>query len=237
MVKPYYDDGKGIVIYHGDCRELLPQLPKVDLVVTSPPYNVGLKYLSHNDRMSKQEFRRFTSAWIKAIFDRCSEGARFYSVVSEKMLWWFRNPCQTSGFRYVQVMPWCKPNISSGGSRISGDWNNLTEWVLLFRKGKRTSMIVGSGTTFGWFMFASPQSNFNGENCKQHVAQFPIELPRHLISRSPGETVCDPFCGSGQTLRAAKDLGRRAIGIEIEERYCEIAARRLSQEVFNFSAT
>ena len=64
-----------------------------------------------------------------------------------------------------------------------------------------------------------------------HPAPFPLALAKRAVETTPAEVVLDPFCGSGTTLRAAKDLGRRAIGIEIEERYCEIAARRLQQSV------
>jgi site-specific DNA-methyltransferase (adenine-specific) len=68
-----------------------------------------------------------------------------------------------------------------------------------------------------------------------HVCEKPVDLICYLLRKLGGESVCDPFMGTGTTLRAAKDLGRRAIGIEIEEKYCEIAAKRLSQEVFDFS--
>ena len=73
-----------------------------------------------------------------------------------------------------------------------------------------------------------------GPGCREylgHPTQKPADLMRHLLGKMKGNAVCDPFCGVGATLLAAKDLGRRAIGIELEERYCEIAAQRLSQEV------
>jgi DNA modification methylase len=92
-----------------------------------------------------------------------------------------------------------------------------------------------SVNTHNWMVIPSPQSNWSQEP-KQHVAQFPLDLPAKLLGRTPGILVLDPFMGSGTTLRAAKDLGRRAIGIEIDERYCEIAAKRLSQEILGFRA-
>jgi DNA modification methylase len=78
-----------------------------------------------------------------------------------------------------------------------------------------------------------------GPGCREylgHPTQKPADLMRHLLRKVKGGSVCDPFCGVGATLLAAKDLGRRAVGIELEERYCEIAARRLSQEVLDLGA-
>jgi DNA modification methylase len=80
----------------------------------------------------------------------------------------------------------------------------------------------------------SSHENMNG--AQEHQTVKPIKLMSELVSlfTNPGETIIDPFMGTGTTLRAAKDLGRKAIGIEIEERYCEIAAKRMAQEVFSF---
>lgn len=228
-MKPYYQDDYA-TIYHGDCREILPTLPKVDLIFTSPPYNVGLKYISYNDDMPDDKFEEFCKEISLLLFEMANESARYYSVVSDKMLWHYKESAEVSGWKYCQKLTWCKPNLA-GGARIGGDWNYMSEDILLFRKGKRTAMINGCGTTHNYFVISSPQSNFNGEKAKIHVAQFPIELPKKIISRTPGETTLDPFMGSGTTLRAAKDLQRKAIGVEIEEKYCEIAAKRLSQEV------
>jgi site-specific DNA-methyltransferase (adenine-specific) len=236
-MKPYYEHA-GITIYHGDCREVLPSLEvgSCELSITSPPYNVGLQYESYDDNLSEDEFQRFCKEWLNLLFYSLSTQSRFYAVVSDRMLWWFRNSAEQSGFTWAQLLVWCKPNLASG--RIGGDWNSMSEWILLFRKGKRSPMLNGidsaSVNTHNWMVIPSPQSNWNGQEQKQHIAQWPVELPMKLIGRTPGDTVLDPFCGSGSTLVAAKDLGRRAIGVEIEEKYCEIAAKRLGQEVLNF---
>ncbi len=214
----------------------MPQLPKVDLVVTSPPYNVGLKYVEHNDSMPPSAFKRFTAEWLRVCYDACAENARLYAVVSCDMLWWFRQPAQKAGWKFVQVIPWCKSNMGGGGARISSDWNRLTEWVLLFRKGKRTPMLNGEGTTFDYLLITSPQRSFTGELHKEHIAQFPVELPRRLISRTPGDFVLDPFCGSGSTLVAAKQLNRRCVGIDTDISSLDIAVRRLRQETLQLGS-
>jgi len=229
---PYYSHD-GITIYHGDCREIAPQLSQVDVVITSPPYNVGLCYLGYDDRMPQEQFQQFNREWLIAIYQALNPSARVYIVVSDKMLFWMKPLAEDVGLSFVQLLAWCKPNLA-GGVSISLDWNCLTEWILLFRFGKRTPMMSGEGTTHNWFVIPSPQRNWNGEDSKQHIAQFPLKLPRRLLARTPGEIILDPFSGSGSTLRAAKDLRRKAIGIEIEEKYAEIAAKRLEQEVFDF---
>ncbi len=237
-MKPYYSHA-GITIYHGDCREVLPTLEVggAEICVTSPPYNVGLKYDSYDDNLPEMEFRAFCEEWVNLLFYALSVNARFYAIVSDKMLWWMRPSAEAKGFTWAQLLVWCKPNLASG--RIGGDWSSMAEWILLFRKGKRGPMLNGIDSagvnTHNWMVIPSPQSNWNGVDQKQHIAQFPLELPTRLIGRTPGDTVLDPFCGSGSTLLAAKNQGRRAIGIEIEERYCEIAAKRLSQEVLEFT--
>jgi site-specific DNA-methyltransferase (adenine-specific) len=201
----------------------------VDLVLTSPPYNVGLDYQLFKDEMSEDGFRNLNADWVGQAARIAREGSRLYAVLGDKMLWWFRGLAEAEGWIYAQMLAWCKPNIVGGGSRISGDWNYLAEWILLFRKGKRTPMLdeVLGVNTHSFFVIATPQSNWN-EEVKQHPAQWPEELPRRIIARSPGETVFDPFIGSGTTAVAAKKLGRHFLGFEINPEYCRISEERLA---------
>ena len=124
---------------------------------------------------------------------------------------------------YTAVHVWSKCNVLVGG---------VEPYESIYQ--------IGGGGFCGVFRHAvincEMNAVMNGDEYLPHPTQKPIRLLRKLVARTAG-VVLDPFMGSGTTLRAAKDLGRRAIGIEISERYCEIAAKRLSQEVLPLEAT
>jgi site-specific DNA-methyltransferase (adenine-specific) len=191
-MKPYYEDTKaGIVIYNGDCREVLPELPSVDLVLTDPPYPGYEKGWEVPD--------------VGAILNGIS-AATF-------IVFW---PVMTDPPILVDAEDvWHKPN-----------GNSAHHYERILRRGD-----TGAGCKVYRVAAILPDYKQYAAECVAHPTQKPIKLLRALLLKHPGETVLDPFMGSGTTLRAAKDLGRRCIGIEIEERYCEIAAKRLSQEV------
>ena len=203
-------------------------------MITSPPYNVGLNYgVAYQDKKSVDEFKEINESWLKILYPVCKESSRFYVAVAESMIWWFKPMSESLGWTYGQMLVWCKTNISSP-RKISGDWNYMTDWFLLFRKGKRGPMLnSGDSRTFNWFALATPQSNHKEKRI--HPAQWPTKLMRLIISRTPGEIILDPFMGSGSALLSAKQLGRQAIGIELEERYCELAVKRLAQSVMDLS--
>lgn len=217
-------------IITGDAVEVMGQMPaeSVGMILTSPPYNVGLRYEGYIDRTSPEEHREFSARWMAAAYRVAMDSARMYVVVSDDMLFWMPGVGAESGWQYVQVLTWCKPNIARTG-RISNDWNQLTEHILLFRKGARTPMVndVHGVNTFNWFVEATPQSNYS--EGRIHPAQMPLSLCRKLIARTPGAPVLDPFAGSGSVLAAAKKLRRAWIGIELVESVAERARERLRQ--------
>jgi len=208
LPKPYYDDGKGIVIYHGDCREILPLLPKVDLVLTDPPYGINLKYESYDDTL--ENWFALMRWLIPAIKNKAT-----MSIL----------PCcqiKQLGFFYREFEPdwiisWYKGSPGHAAFVGFNDWEPL----LVYGKIKCVSMHDH---------FQTPTRD---DSIVNHPCPKPPEFSKWLISRATDEShlILDPFMGSGTTLRAAKDLGRKAIGIEIEEKYCEISVRRLEQEV------
>jgi len=242
-VTPYYDHA-GITIYHGDCRDILPTLDPVDLVLTSPPYNT--LPLSHNPSGLHGERRSGVNKWIAKAVDGYSD----YMPESEYQEWLVNilNKC----FDKCRGLVWVNHKIRYRNG-VAIHPVRMLPWVIYSeviwdRQGsmalncKRfapsTEHLLGFGTPHVWHdegnkLMSVWRMGFDRE-ANDHPCSFPIELALRPIASSSNahDTILDPFMGSGTTLRAAKDLGRKAIGIEIEEKYCEIAARRLGQEVF-----
>lgn len=211
--------------YHGDCREV-DAWTAASVLVTDPPYGIGWKKGLNRAAGSRAH------AGIVGDADT--------SVRDEALAMWCHRPAVVFGSFYAphplgvrQVLVWQKPNDAGiVGSTIGwrrdvepifllgNDWPRLTpKWSSVVRSG--APMIGGASGTAGR---------------AGHPHAKPIDLLTTLIERSPQGTVADPFAGSGSTLVAAKMVGRAAIGVEIDERYCEIAATRLSQNVLDFGA-
>lgn len=214
---PYYDHD-GITIYHGDCRELLPLIGPVDLVLTDPPYGIALN--TDNSRFSggtkgniAKRGNGIGSADGRPIRgDAGPFDPSFLAGVGRwQVVWGWNN--------FPDKLPagaclvWLKRYDEAFGSFLS---DAETAW-----------MSKGHGV-----YCRRDLSNNAIANERVHPTQKPVSLMRWCIDFFPqAQTILDPYMGSGTTLRAAKDLGRKAIGIEIEERYCEVAAKRLAQAV------
>lgn len=208
-MRPYYQD-EYCTIYHGDCTKVLPQLAAVDLVLTDPPYGIGQKWAAH-PMIGKNGSSRLWGngeTWDNAVVD-CAIIQRAISAGAAAIVW---------GGHYYTLPPsrcwlvWDKMQTFTGADAELA-WTNLSLPVRVFRMSRIEAYCS------------------KAESRKQHPTEKPIQLMRWCLSLHEGDTVLDPFMGSGTTLRAAKDLQRKVIGIEIEERYCEIAAERLQQEV------
>jgi site-specific DNA-methyltransferase (adenine-specific) len=220
-MKPYYEHA-GITIYHGDCREVLPEFTvgQVAHVLTDPPYNSGMNYgPGTNDQ---QDWGTYCDWLIGIIIDLETVSAGLVMVFSSVngMLH------ISSRMRPRHVCVWSKPMSFSprqGGSAFLPHWEPCLIYGKPWGEGGRCPDWHISDV---WH--ANP-SERNGHPCPK-----PLALLKRLLKDVPGEPILDCFMGSGTTLVAAKNLGRKAIGIEIEEKYCEIAAKRLSQEVLDF---
>lgn len=206
LPRPYYDEA-GITIYHADCREIFPELPKVDLVLTDPPYGIGMdgsrsSTSSHGGR-KEYEFLGWDSSIPSGdVFEM------IFAVSSHQIIW--------GGNYFTRYLPpsmgwlvWDKgQDICSSDCELAYS----SRRAALRRKLLNRVALLKDGT--------------------DHPTQKPLDLISWCLSFFPdAHTILDPFMGSGTTLRAAKDLGRKAIGIEIEEKYCEIAVKRLAQGV------
>lgn len=212
---PYFQD-ESCTIYHGDCRELLP-LIHAEVVVTDPPYGIGWSRGVNASRNSKSHAGIANDEDTSARDDALRLTAGLPAVVFGS--WYARFPDELK-----QVLVWAKPADAGVVGSVTG-----------FRRDAEPVFLVGPWPIQSVKWSSVLPSFVNGISAVAaetgHPHTKPIGLMRYIIERLPGGVIVDPFMGSGTTLRAAKDLGRKAIGIEIEERYCEIAARRLSQSV------
>lgn len=229
-MQPYYDRD-GITIYCGDCRDILPELipASVDLVLTDPPY--GVRYVtarrSRNDPLvapiEGDESLESLASTVNYLAHLMANDRHAYFFASASMV----GETQEIVSRYLNVknvLVWDKGDAGTVGDLEAGYGVNW-EAIIYAAKGRRPFNGPRPRALF--------RHDWTGTRDPVHPTVKPVSVLQRFIDRSsnPGELVLDPFMGSGTTLRAAKDLGRRAIGIEIEERYCEIAVQRLSQQV------
>ncbi len=197
-MQPYYEQD-GITIYHGDCREILPGLSSVDLVLTDPPY--GLHYQGEGWDAERPDWL----PWVQGLAPVVA------FTTAPLTMWDYPRP--------DWVLCWARP--ASNSRSLLGGFNHWSP-VLVYGKPK-----------FPVDLISLHAIQHSAPIWIKHPSPKPEALMRWLVRYgcSKGGTVLDPFMGSGATLRAAVDMGRQAIGIEIEERYCEIAANRLRQMV------
>jgi len=223
LPKPYYERG-GITIYHGDCRDILPHLGPVDLVLTDPPWGT-------DTACDARRFTRSSSDWWQNK-DTSRSGPHKQIQGDDKEFdprpWIIGKAILWGANHYTRYLP------HSGGWLI---WDKRQGVEDLAEKGwplgeaeLAWTNVLGATRVFRNLWSGLLRREERGEF--YHPTQKPLALMRWCIELVPSaQVILDPFMGSGTTLRAAKDLGRRAIGIEIEERYCEIAVKRLAQEV------
>lgn len=217
-MKPYYDDGQ-CTIFHGDCREILPSLC-ADALVTDPPYGIAFVAGTRNGE----------DGWNSRWAGKEIAGDKDLALRDWVLDWWGAGAALVFGSwkreppkRVRETLVWDKV-VSTGMGALDIPWRPSWEEIYVLGHG-----FTGS-REHGVLRFSLPTL---APERKWHPTPKPLALMRYLIGKCPPGVVLDPFMGSGTTLRAAKDLGRKAIGIEIEERYCEIAAERLGQEVLD----
>lgn len=215
-MKPFYHD-EWVTIHHMDYREGLSEITAVDLVLTDPPYNVGIDYGDYKDSLKFPEYREEIGKFINKA--RALSGNRIVLVLGSKVLkcWW-------------DFLPEAKLIIVRMGAVSNNKMKNLS---LQFHPVLTT---VPSNTYLPdlWEDIRWPgEGYFFNEPRFGHPAMTPEKLARRLVAifSEPGQTILDPFLGVGTMAIASKVLNRYCIGFEIERKYCEIAANRCRQMV------
>lgn len=221
---PYYSDDL-VTLYLGDCREVLPELPAADILATDPPYASAAATATTG--WAKQ---KWGVSWgdmsLVALLAEATLGAA--NLHAEHEVYWFADhlsyavmmPVFFRRYPLVQSIVWDRDMLGLGAY-----YRKQTEFILYCRT--RNAPEFGSKTARDLIRLKPDYS------VREHPAQKPVRLMEELLANSAPGTVLDPYAGAGTTLVAARNLGRPAIGVEIEERYCEIIARRLSQMVLS----
>ena len=243
MIEPYYQHA-GTTIYHGDCRDILPHLEPVDLVLTDPPYSSGGmtrsdrnlktsdKYVMtgtdlirpefSGDNRDQRSFLLWCELWMRDCLKLAKKGAVLASFIDWRQLPTLTDAVQVAGWVYRGITVWDKTEAA----RPQKGWFRAQAEFLVLASAGPLEVDRDGISSPGVFRYGITQSE------KEHITGKPVKLCFDIIRTTPKfQTILDPFMGSGTTLVAAKQLCREAIGIEIEEAYCAIAVRRLQQEI------
>lgn len=246
---PYYHTPDGaITLYCGDCREILPEIEpgSVDLVLTDPPYSSGgamrsdrnqstrTKYqfsgidnvcpTFSGDNRDQRSFERWCYYWMADCLAVTTAGGALLSFIDWRNLPVLVDAIQIAGWVYRAIVPWDKGE----GARPQMGWFRAQCEYIVAGSAGALSRDHTSEDSPGICAPGLYRANTVTGPARVHATEKPVSLIQKIIeTRHDWQTILDPFAGSGTTLLAARNLGRRAIGIEISEEYCEIAAGRL----------
>jgi site-specific DNA-methyltransferase (adenine-specific) len=247
----FFDNGKTRIINEDIFSTKKIAAGSIDLIITSPPYNVDIQYNSHNDQVTYKEYMVFSQRWMKRCFSWLKDDGRFcLNIPLDKNKGGQQSVgadlttiAKKTGFSYHSTIIWNEGNISR--RTAWGSWKSASapyviapvELIVVLYK-KSWKKISGSGESDisreEFMDWTNGLWTFNGERKKKtgHPAPFPVELPLRCMKLFSfvGDTVLDPFMGSGSTLVAAARSSRKGIGIEIDPGYCEIAVNRVEKE-------
>ena len=245
----YADDGAAIINDDTLSTNLI-KCNSIDLIVTSPPYNLDIKYESYNDAMPYDKYLIFTENWLRRAYEWLkSDGRMCLNIPLDKNKGGHQsvgaditNIAKKVGFKYHSTIIWNEGNISK--SSAWGSWLSAScpyviapvELIVLLYKDswKKTNRKQSDITKEEFISWTCGLWTFKGESKRKvgHPAPFPVELPKRCIKLFSyvGDKVLDPFMGSGSTIIAAKQNNRYGIGIDIEMDYCNIAINRIEKE-------
>jgi DNA modification methylase len=212
MSEPYYSD-ESVTLYLGDCREINEWLD-ADVLVTDPPYGIAWEGTSYNGNHTLDGIANDADTSMR------DEALRLWGDRPGVV---FGTPGGALPNNWRQTLAWAKPP-DSGIFGAFGGWRR--DWEAIYLTGRWK---VGPAARSG--VLRSNVGSLAVYTKRGHPHSKPLDVMESLIAASPAGIVADPFAGSGSTLVAARAQGRRAVGVELEERYCEVTAKRLAQGV------
>ena len=219
-MKLFYED-ESVQLLHEDCRAM-SWWTTADVLVTDPPY--GMAYESNRNRLAKRGVPKV---------GRPVAGDHDTTARDDVLEMWGNRPALVFGKWTIPRPAYTRARLVwdkrvQGTGDLSIPWGPTDEEIYVIGDGftgKRESNVI-----------QAQMLNSNDGNRPDHPTPKPVALMEALIAKCPPGTIADPFAGSGSTLIAARNMGRKAIGVELEEKYCELIVRRLSQQAFDFSA-
>jgi len=247
--KPYFKFGS-VRIYNEDILKIdAISNNSIDLIVTSPPYDVDIKYGNYDDGIPYDKYLEFTRKWLNRCYDFAKDDGRFCLNIpldknkggQQSVYADITTIAKEVGWKYHSTIIWNEQNISrrtAWGSWLSASAPFViapVEVIVILYKERWKKKCKGKSdiTRDEFIEWTNGVWNFPGENRSKigHPSPFPIELPRRCIKLFSfvGDTVLDPFLGSGTTLIACLETGRVGIGAEIDQNYCELAVKRLRE--------
>ena len=247
-----YFQGKDIIIYNDNILSTkVIDSGSIDLIITSPPYNVNIKYNSHDDKMPYTDYLNFAREWLSKCYDLTKDDGRFcLNIPLDKNKGGQQSVCadlttiaKQVGWKYHSTIIWNEQNISrrtAWGSWLSASAPYVIApvevIVILYKKRwkKESGSRISDINKTEFQKWTNGVWDFSGESRKRvgHPTPFPVELPKRCMKLFSfvGDTILDPFLGSGSTLVACTQTGRKGIGIEIDQGYCEVAKQRVIKE-------
>ncbi len=246
---PFFKHGN-IEIFNDDILKTEAIDPNsVDLVITSPPYDVDIKYESYDDSIPYDKYLEFTENWLSRCYDFARDDGRFcLNIPLDKNKGGQQSVCadittiaKEVGWKYHATIIWNEQNISR--RTAWGSWMSASapfviapvEVIVVLYKRQWNKKHEGKSdiSRDEFIEWTNAVWNFSGESRRKigHPSPFPVELPKRCIKLFSfvGETVFDPFLGSGTTLIACLQTNRAGVGVEINRNYCELAVKRLEK--------
>ena len=210
-MKPYFETKLG-KLYHGSCEDILPEIETVDLVVTDPPYNTGRDYGDFKDNLSPEKYE----AWMRGVITKCLALAKNQAWVAPRYKMKL----------FLTLLPKSHIIVVQRGARgpFRGGWSDQFETILITGKPNKCEVDLWTNIRL------KAEGYFFRENTYGYPGYTPQPIMFRCVELLSTKSALDPFFGTGTSGVVCEKLGRKWVGIELNEKYCEIAAKRIEQE-------